>query len=125
MLLGVLVGAVMILCAVGWQAYLYLLPFPEKFRRSKPALDAYAAKVAAVGPSALAKPPSRIGDFNVLKAEPLPHGFILQSDYGNPFDWDGLAYSTAPLPKYELDAKGGIKQVFTPMDDNWYTVSRP
>ena len=125
LLFVVLVGALLGLCAVAWQAYLYFMPFPARFRRSKPDLDAYAAKVTAAGPSALAGPPSRIGYFNVLKAEPLPHGFILQSDYGNPFDWDGLAYSTVPLPQYENDAKGEIKQVFTLVQGNWYTVFRP
>lgn len=80
-LLAVVSGAVVLFTVAAWQAYVYVsMPFSEKFRRSKPALDAYAAQVSAAGPSALTSPPSHIGYFNIQKAEPLPHGFILQSD---------------------------------------------
>jgi hypothetical protein len=124
-LFAVLGALVVIFVAVAWQADAYLMPLGRRFARSKAALDAYAAQVAAAGPAVLASPPSRIGYFRVLKAEPLPHGFVLQSEFGNPFDWDGLAYSTAPLPQYDHDAKGEIKQVFTPVQGCWYTVFRP
>jgi len=121
---AIAVVAVLLFGIAAWYAYPYF-SFTERFRRSKPALDAYAAQVGRLGPTSLAKPPSRIGYFNVLKAEPLPHGFVLQSDYGNPFDWDGLAFSTARLPKYDDDETGNVTQIFTPLGGNWYEVFRP
>ena len=121
----ILVGTVVILSVAAWQIYSYLLSFDGKFRRSKPALDAYAATVLTVGPSVLASPPSQIGHFRVLSAQPLPHGFVLESDYGNPFDWNGLAYSTVPLQQFDKDANGKVTQVFTVIQGNWYTVFRP
>ncbi len=121
---AVLGGLAVVGIAVGWQAYLFLMPFHQRFERSEPALDAFAAKVSVGGQAVLATPPSRIGYFDILKAEPLPHGFVLQSNYGNPFDWNGFAYSTTPLPQYEYDGKGEIKQIFTPVRGCWYTVFR-
>jgi hypothetical protein len=101
------------------------MPLSERFNRSRSALDAYAAQVSQSGAIALSHPPSRIGSFRILKAEPMTNGFVLQSDFGNPFDWCGLAYSSAPLPQYDKDAKGKIKQVFMPLGGNWYEVFRP
>ncbi|MCE9588908.1 MAG: hypothetical protein K8S99_00105 [Planctomycetes bacterium] len=118
----------LLLIIAGWRVYSdisnALLSFEERFRLSRPALDAYPAQVKASGPASLANPPSTISYFNVLKVEPLPHGFLFQSDYGNPFDWGGIAYSTEPLPKYAKTANHG-EQVFEPIEGNWYTVFRP
>jgi hypothetical protein len=36
----------------------------------------------------------------------------------------GLAFSTEPLPEYDKDSKGETKQIFTPVEGNWYTVFR-
>jgi hypothetical protein len=117
--------AIVVLGGVGaWVVYPYF-SFAEMFRRSKPALDAYAAQVAAPGSTALASPPKRLGYFAVLKVEPLPNGFLFQHGQGHPFDWSGLAYSSTPLPQYEKDAAGEVKQVFTPLGGNWYDVFRP
>ena len=123
-LLGVGAVAILLLGLAAWQVYPYL-SFSERFRRSKPALDAYAKQVAASGNASLKTPPHSLGYFHVLSAEPLPNGFILESDYGNPFDWDGLAYSTVKLPDEDVDPKGNVKQVFEPIEGNWYTVFRP
>lgn len=116
--------AVLSLGAAAWLVYPYL-SFNEMFRRSKSALDAYARQVAANGKDLLKTPPHSLGYFHILGAEPLTHGFVLQSDYGNPFDWDGLAYSTTKLPNEETDSKGNVTQVFEPIKGNWYTVFRP
>jgi hypothetical protein len=118
------VGGIVLLSIVAWFAFPYF-SFAEQFRRSKPALNAYAARVAAPGSSALAKPPARLGYFSVEKVEPLPHGFLFESDFGGMFDWNGIAYSTEPLPRYDEDAAGKVKQVFTPIEGNWYEVFRP
>jgi hypothetical protein len=119
------IGLVVLISIVIWEAYPYFLSFSAQFRRSKPALEAYATKVMANGPAALASPPSKLGYFHVLKMESLPNGFLFQSDYGNPFDWDGIAYSTTPLPEYDNDGSGQTKQIFTPIEGNWYEVFRP
>jgi hypothetical protein len=120
---GVLVT--LILGGVGtWTVYPYF-SFAEMFRRSRPALDAYAARVTAPGSAALSSPPKRLGYFNVLKVGALPNGFLFQHDQGNPFDWNGLAYSTTPLPQVEKGPAGEVKQVFTPRGGNWYDVFRP
>ncbi len=103
----------------------FSMPLSVRFNRSRSALDAFAAQVSQAGTITLSHPPSRIGSFNILKAEPMKNGFVLQSDYANPFDWCGLAYSSAPLPRYDKDAKGDIRQVFTPLGGNWYDVFRP
>jgi hypothetical protein len=107
-----------------WIVYPYF-SFAEMFRRSKPALESYAAQVMAPGSNALMSPPKRIGYFGVLKVEPLPNGFLFQHDQGNPFDWNGLAYSTNPLPEVEKDSTGKVKEIFTPLGGNWYDVFRP
>ena len=119
-------AAVVLLAGIGaWSAVPYVVPFETLFRWSKPSLDAYAAKVMAPGSTALANPPSRLGYFNVIRTETLPHGFLFQHDSCNPFDWCGIAYSTEPLPEQEKDAKGEVKQKFTPLGGNWYDVFRP
>jgi hypothetical protein len=123
--LSVFVGAAVILLGVSaWFVYPYL-SFKEMFRRSRPALDAYAQQVTASNSIAIVNPPRRLGYFNVLKVESLPQGFLFQSDFGNPFDWCGIAYSTTPLPHFESNAAGEVKQMFTPIEGNWYDVFRP
>ncbi len=119
------IGFVILVPIVIWEVYPYFLSFSTQFHHSKPALEAYAAKVMANGPAVLASPPAKLGYFHVLKMEPLPNGFLFQSDYGNPFDWDGIAYSTTPLPDYDKDARGETKQIFKPIEGNWYEVFRP
>ncbi len=74
-LFAVAVAAVIVLPIMAWFAYPYF-SYHEAFRRSKPALDAYARLVQQSGPSILASPPSQIGYFKVLKMEPLPQGFL-------------------------------------------------
>lgn len=115
--------ALVFFLVIAWFAYPYF-SFHEMVRRSIPALDAYAARVSAEGPAALATPPTKLGYFNVGKIEPLPHGFLFESDYGNPFDWNGLAYSTEPLPGTEYDTAGNERQSFQSLGGNWYTVIR-
>jgi hypothetical protein len=110
--------------ALGWIVYPYL-SFDEAFRRSRPALEAYAEQVKKNGPATLQSPPAKLGYFKVNKVEALPHGFLFQSNYGNPFDWDGIAYSTAALPRFDDDSAGKTKQVFEHIDGNWYSVFRP
>jgi hypothetical protein len=123
-LAGAVVSTALVLLIIGgWFAYPYF-SFRERFRRSKPALEAYAARVREAGSAAINAPPRRLGYFDVLKMEPLPHGFVFESDYGNPFDWLGIAYSTEPLPEYEYNAAGDVKQIFEPIEGNWYTVFR-
>ena len=112
-----------LLTVSGWLLYPYI-SFDESFRRSKSDLMTYANRVTIEGPRVLAAPPHRLGYFNILRAETLPHGFILQCDYGGPFDWNGLAYSAQPLPMYENDAAGELVQMFTPIGDQWYKVFR-
>ena len=118
--------AVVTVCAFGaWQALPYLVPFNTLFRWSKSDLEAYAARVMSPGSTAIANPPKRLGYLNVLKVEPLPHGFLFQRDSCNPFDWCGIAYSEDALPGEEKDAKGEVKQMFTRLGGNWYDVFRP
>lgn len=117
--------AVVLLALVGWQAIPYVIPFETLFRWSKSDLDAYAADVMKSGPTALSNPPSKLGWFHVVKMQPLPHGFLLQHDSCNPFDWQGIAYSEVPLPREEKDSKGDVYQLNTPLGGNWYDVFRP
>jgi hypothetical protein len=120
------IALVGILAAIGaWYAIPYAVPFDTLLKWSRADMDAYAAKVMAPGSTALANPPKRIGYFNVVSMEPLPHGFLFQHDSGNPFDWLGIAYSEQPLPNEEKDAKGEVKQIFRPLGGNWYFVFRP
>lgn len=99
--------------------------FSEQFRRSEDALNRFAAHVTAQGPTALQNAPSSLGYFEVRKPEPLPHGFLFATNYGFPIDWNGLAYSTVPLPEYDYNAKGELVQTFLPIKGNWYQVWRP
>jgi len=105
-----------------WYSYPYF-SFSERFRRSKPALEQWAAQFTATGSTDL-NAPCRIGYFKILKVETLPHGFILQHNAGNPFDWNGLAYSTELLPREEKNTQGEVRQIFTPLEGNWYDVFR-
>jgi len=84
-----------------WFAVPYVVPIQTLFRWSRPSLDQYAANVMVPGSTTLAHPPRRLGFFNVLKTEPLSHGFVFQHDSCNPFDWCGIAYSTEPLPEFD------------------------
>ena len=108
---------------LAWMAYPYVSA-NEAFRRSRPELEAYAARVRTEGPAALKSPPRELGYFRVYKIESLPHGFLFASDYGNPFDWTGIAYSTEPLPREERDAEDELQQSFLHIDGNWYWVER-
>jgi hypothetical protein len=58
--------ALLLIGGIGaWFAYPRILTYThdshDLFRRSKPELDAYAAKVMAPGSTALTNPPSRLG----------------------------------------------------------------
>jgi hypothetical protein len=117
-ILVLIVGTLSLAALGAWAVYPYF-SFTERFRRSKPSLERYATQVNAPGSAALSDPPRRLGYFNVMKTEPLPHGFLFQSDYGNPFDWSGIAYSTQPLPH------GDGHNYFIPIEGNWYSVDRP
>lgn len=122
-LVAVAVGFVLLVGVATWFIYPYF-SFSVIFRRSTPALDRYAAQVTATGSTALATPPGRLGYFKVLKVESLPHGFLFQHDAGNPFDWNGLAYSTEPLPREEKNREGKVRRMFIPIEGNWYDAFR-
>jgi hypothetical protein len=95
-------------------------PFETRFRRSRPALEAYAAQVMATDPaSPVPQPPARLGAFQAGSAERLPHGFLLFCDYGHPLDANGIAYSTEPPPS-NPDGRDHFKHI----EGNWYTVWR-
>jgi hypothetical protein len=128
-LIAIFVAIVFLGGIATWMAYprilTYTLSSDELFRRSRPALDAYAIQVMAPGSTALTNPPKRLGYFNVISTAPLPHGFVFQHDSCNPFDWCGIAYSTEPLPEEDKDAKGKVIQLFRPLGAKWYDVFRP
>jgi len=63
--------------------------------------------------------PPRIGEFRTTGAERLAHGFLFFCDYGNPFDANGIAYSTEPLPE-NIDQN----DYYTHVDGNWYSFWR-
>jgi hypothetical protein len=97
----------------------------KRFARSKPALEAYAAQVMAAAPAAPVAPPPRLGAFEASDGMRLPHGFLFRSDFGHPLDWNGLAYSTEPLPRQMADPqRAGGEMFFERIEDNWYTVWR-
>ncbi len=88
--------------------------FEARFARSKDALEDYA-RVVMASDQALPPPapPQRLGEFSPGKVERLPHGFMVYCDYGNPFDANGLAYSTEPL---ESDDHYHFQHI----EGNWY-----
>lgn len=89
-----------------------------RFHRSKAALDAYAVRVMSSDPSLPPpQPPQPLGAFLPGEAKRLPHGFYFYADYGNPFDANGFAYSTVPLPRV-LDDRLYLDHI----EDNWYYV---
>lgn len=116
----VLVGllALFVLAAGGAFAS-YHYSFDARFKRSKPALDVYAARAMSPDASTPLPPlPQRLGAFEPSGAERLPRGFLFFCDYGHPLDANGLAYSLTPLPR-----ESG-HDYFTPIEGNWYTVNR-
>lgn len=95
--------------------------FPYKFKRSKPALEAYATQVMASNSHLpIVQPPPRLGAFDTGKAERLPGGFLFFCDYGHWLDANGIAYSTVPLPR--VDATG--HDFFEHIEGNWYQFLR-
>jgi hypothetical protein len=109
--------------AVGFA--LWRASLEQRFARSKPALEAYAAQVMAAAPTAPVTPPRRLGAFEASEGMRLPHGFLFRSNFGHPLDWNGLAYSTAPLPREMADPqRGGGRMFFDRIGGNWYTVWR-
>lgn len=120
-----LAAALLILLAAGAWFDSWYNTFERWFARSRPALDRYATTVMAAGPSAPLSPPAKIGSFNASDAHRLPHGFIFQSDYGHFLDWNGLAYSTEPLPEQLSDTNAPFQTMFFEwIEGNWYTVWR-
>jgi hypothetical protein len=118
--------AMLVLLAVaGWFASSYY-SFDARFARSRPAIESYAAKAMASDPTKpLPPPPQRLGAFGTGSAERLPHGFLFRSDFGHPFDWNGLAYSTEPLPRQMHDPQPAFGTMyFKHVEGNWYTVFR-
>jgi len=103
----------------GWYASWYY-SFESRFKRSKPALDAYAVQAMASDPNKpLPALPRRLGAFETVDVERLPHGFLFFCDYGHPLDANGLAYSAEPLP-----ADGNNHDFFKHIEGNWYTIWR-
>ena len=118
------VGVLVLLAAGVWFTSWYNT-FDRRFARSRHALDAYAALAMATDPSTPLAPPPSLGSFGASDAYRLPHGFIFRSDYGHPFDWNGLAYSTEPLPDQLPDSRPPFQTMFfKPIQGNWYTVWR-
>lgn len=118
---GALAGfVVLILVGVGALSLWYFSP-AARFARSRPALTAYAETVAAT-PALMPLPasPSRLGAFHTGTAERLPHGFLVFCDVGNPFDQNGIAYSTTPLPRRTVYGRDD----FEPIEGNWYWFYR-
>jgi hypothetical protein len=114
-----LLAGIVFIVAGGWAVWWYY-SFAGRFARSKPALDTYAAQAMATDPSKpLPTLPSRLGDFETGHVERLPHGFLFFCGYGNPFDANGLAYSTEPLP-----ARVNEHDHFEHIEGNWYTLWR-
>ena len=120
-------AAVLLIVLAGgaWLASRYF-SFERRFARSQPELEAYAANVMmAADPSSPLTPPALLGSFEASDAFRLPQGFAFRSDYGHPLDWNGLAYSTQPLPEQLPDPQPPFSTMFfKPVRGNWYTVSR-
>jgi hypothetical protein len=92
----------------------------QRFARSLPAFNAYAPQVSALPPGSPLPPlPKPFGAFDASGAERLPHGFLFFCDYGNPFDANGFAYSTQPLP-HTVDEKNS----YAPISGSWYKLWR-
>ena len=88
--------------------------FDARFKRSKPALDAYATRATSLDARTPLPPlPQRLGAFKPHGVERLPNGFLFFCDYGHPLDANGLAYSLTPLPR-ELG-----HDYFKPIEGNW------
>jgi hypothetical protein len=109
----------LVVTAAGWYAAWYY-SFDSRFARSRPALEAYAAEVMASDPATpIHQPPRHLGAFETGRAERLPHGFLFFCDYGNPFDANGIAYSTEPI----ANSIGG-RDFLTHIEGSWYTIWR-
>jgi hypothetical protein len=118
-------AAVLVLLVAGVGFGSWYNTFDRRFARSRPTLDAYAGQVMATDPSTPLTPPASLGSFDAGEAYRLPHGFIFRSDYGHPLDWNGLAYSTEPLPEQLPDTHPPFETMFfKPIQGNWYTVWR-
>ena len=97
----------------------------QKYARSKPAFEAFAAQVMATDPATPITLPRHLGEFDVGDPHRLPHGFFFGADYGHPLDWNGFAYSTDPLPEEMDDPVGNHQTMFChPIEGNWYSVWR-
>jgi hypothetical protein len=108
-----------LLVAGGWFVSSHY-SFEPRFARSKPAFEAYAARVMASDPaSPMPAPPLHLGAFETSGAERLPHGFLFFCNYGHPLDANGIAYSTQPLP-----ADIGEHDFFKHIEGNWYAICR-
>lgn len=113
-------GALLVLLAAGIWVGSWYYSFENRFARSKPALDAFAAQALAADPTKpLPTLPPRLGAFATDSVERLPHGFLFFCDYGHPLDANGLAYSTEPLPENVNE-----HDFFKPIEGNWYKVWR-
>ena len=113
-------AALLVLLAAGvWFASWYY-SFENRFARSKPALDAYAAQALASDPTKpLPTLPPRLGAFETSNVERLPNGFLFFCDYRHPLDANGMANSTEPLPE---NVNG--HDFFKHIEGNWYRVWR-
>ncbi len=92
--------------------------FDLRFALSRPAMEAYVARALAAPEGTPLPAPGEIGFFNFGRdAERLPHGVRLFTYMGaNPFDEQGLAWSTTPLPEYPAEPIGAQKHYL----GNWY-----
>jgi hypothetical protein len=121
---------IVLLIAAGWFASWYV-SFDRRFTRSKSALEALAAEVMATDPATPLVLPPTVGDFSASNAERLPHGFLFRCDYDNPFDWNGIAYSTEPLTDELVrpdhgSGDDGLNHTtfFRHVEGNWYKAFR-
>jgi hypothetical protein len=116
---GLALSSLLLLLTTGVFVYRYC-SFEGRFRRSKAALEGYAAVVmAADRTKPPPPPPQHLGAFQTGNVEWLPHGFLFYADYGHPLDANGIAFSTEPLPQIVDD-----RYFFTPIGGNWYKVWR-
>ena len=100
-ILFIAVAPSVLLAAGAW--FIYALspePFETRFRRSKPDLEAYAARVMATdSASPVPQPPARLGAFQTGRAERLPRGFLFFCDYGHPLDANGSHTAPSHRPR--------------------------